>query len=76
MERLREGVARLGLPGPAAADAGVITMSAGVAEIDPESVDPNRAIHAADRAMYKAKRLGRNQVEVAAAPSRAYGLTG
>jgi diguanylate cyclase (GGDEF)-like protein len=74
VERLREGVARLGLPGSTAA--GTITMSAGVAEIDPESGDPNRAIDAADRAMYEAKRLGRNRVEVAATPSRAYGLTG
>ena len=38
--------------------------------------DPSAAIAAADRAMYEAKRLGRNRVEIAAGTRAAYGLTG
>ncbi len=75
VERLRAGVARLALPGPSAAAGGIVTLSAGVAEIDPGDADPHRAITAADRAMYEAKRLGRNRVEVTPAASRASGVS-
>jgi hypothetical protein len=49
---------------------------AGIAAIDIDCPNPHSAIAAADRAMYEAKRRGRNRVEIASAPVRAYGLTG
>ena len=76
VERLRASVAELALPHRAAVQGGIVTLSAGIAEVDPELADPHEAVGAADRAMYEAKRLGRDRVEVAAPVSRMYGLGG
>ena len=65
VQRLRESVARLALPCSSPGEGRVVTLSAGIAEIDPACADPREAVAAADRAMYLAKRLGRNRVEVA-----------
>lgn len=43
-----------------------LTVSAGVAQLDPEAHDePEQLIHVADTALYAAKKNGRNRVEVA-----------
>jgi two-component system chemotaxis response regulator CheY len=76
VERLRASVAQLALPHPSAAPGGILTLSAGIAAIDPELADPHEAVGAADRAMYEAKRLGRNRVVVSAPFSCVYGLGG
>jgi diguanylate cyclase (GGDEF)-like protein len=76
VERLRGSVAQLALPASTAAGEGIVTLSAGIAAVDAGCSSPHAAIAAADRAMYEAKRLGRNRVEMASAPARAYGLTG
>lgn len=39
-----------------------ITVSIGVAEVDPDAVDFDRAMEAADKALYQAKQKGRNKV--------------
>jgi diguanylate cyclase (GGDEF)-like protein len=43
----------------------VVTVSIGVAEPEDSSVDPEEVIRAADQALYRAKRAGRNLVVVA-----------
>jgi diguanylate cyclase (GGDEF)-like protein len=48
------------------------TFSAGIAAFEP-SMDLERWIRAADRALYKAKRKGRNQVAVAGATNTLQG---
>lgn len=73
VERMRAIVAELALPRRTTGGPDVVTVSAGIAEIDTERCDPHEAIAAADRALYEAKRLGRNRVEVAAV-ARVYGL--
>jgi len=42
-----------------------ITVSIGVAEPEATGADPEDVIRAADQALYKAKRAGRNRVFVA-----------
>jgi diguanylate cyclase (GGDEF)-like protein len=55
-ERLRQAVAAAGLLEPA------VTLSAGVASWDPRKLPIGRAVDAADRALYEAKRQGRDRV--------------
>jgi diguanylate cyclase (GGDEF)-like protein len=50
---------------------GVYTVSAGVAEFDPDMKDPTELVAAADRAMYRAKADGRDRVRAEAPGSRA-----
>ena len=45
------------------------TISAGIAQLEPEE-PPQLALHRADRAMYRAKFIGRNRIEVAPQASR------
>jgi diguanylate cyclase (GGDEF)-like protein/PAS domain S-box-containing protein len=64
-ERIRLAVESLQIP-HLASDAGVVTVSAGVAALQPrQGDDAVSLVAAADRALYAAKRLGRNQTCVA-----------
>ena len=66
-ERLREAVQKLAIPHPARVPAGVVTVSAGVAELKRSDGGQFGAVlDRADRALYRAKELGRNRVEVVA----------
>jgi diguanylate cyclase (GGDEF)-like protein len=64
-ERIREGVAALKVETPAGTIG--VTLSIGVAEYDRQMESPEDLIAAADRALYAAKRAGRNRVVVASA---------
>ena len=67
-EALRVAVEAQALPHPASPVSAHVTVSVGVATIIPEvSRPPERLIASADRAMYAAKRQGRNRVCVAPA---------
>jgi diguanylate cyclase (GGDEF)-like protein len=60
-ERLRVQVEALGISNPASG--GLLTISLGVAVVVPDrTVSPSCLILAADRALYSAKRMGRNRV--------------
>lgn len=59
-ERVRAVVAEHAFP---LAIAGAITVSIGVAVFPEDAADPMSLIQAADRALYEAKRKGRNRVE-------------
>lgn len=66
-ERLRAGIEALRIPHPLVENSGVLTVSVGVASICPTQDDiPQVLLEKADRAMYQAKRNGRNQVMVMA----------
>lgn len=62
-DRVRLAVRRLGIRHEGSAF-GVVTISAGVASIRPIAVDrqPNRLVHVADEALYRAKKLGRDRM--------------
>ena len=67
MDRMRAEVERLAIPSPATG--GALTLSVGIAEVDP-AVDRTPAdwIARADAALYAAKSRGRNRVESATPP--------
>jgi diguanylate cyclase (GGDEF)-like protein len=60
-ERLRSAVEALALPHPAG---GVVTVSAGVAQLSDGASRPDQVFELADQALYRAKDNGRNRVEV------------
>ncbi len=62
-ERLRQTVQGLGLEHPRSSIASHVTISLGVASLVPDAAsDPKKLLDAADAALYKAKRNGRNRV--------------
>ena len=61
-ERLREAVERTPFPGAEAQPHGRLTMSIGVCEYPRDTRDKRGVIEVADRAMYRAKQLGKNRV--------------
>jgi diguanylate cyclase (GGDEF)-like protein len=60
-EELRQSIAELSLPGPGTS----VTISVGVAIMPDDAIDSEQLIRAADRALYLAKSLGRNRVQLA-----------
>jgi len=62
LERLRQTVE--GLTFPASSDLQV-TVSIGIAELEPSDISIDAALKRADDAMYRAKKGGRNRVEIA-----------
>jgi len=71
LERVRKAVADLALEHRANADAGVVTVSTGVAACGVDRrISSEQLIAEADEAMYEAKACGRNQVRAAQATSR------
>ncbi len=66
-ERLRAAVEGLGIPHAASPVAPHVTVSLGVATLVPSRGSaPEALLAAADRALYQAKRAGRNRVAIAA----------
>ena len=63
-EKIRRAIERNEFPGQEAQPGGNLTVSIGVAELDPEKDTPNDLIEKADRALYQAKDEGRNKVVV------------
>jgi diguanylate cyclase (GGDEF)-like protein len=66
-ERLRELLARSRFAGESAQVA--LTVSIGVASVLGQGADFEKLVHAADTALYEAKRQGRNRICVAAEPA-------
>ncbi|MBY0395328.1 MAG: diguanylate cyclase, partial [Thermoleophilia bacterium] len=65
-ERLRAAVEDLAIPHPTSPVAPIVTVSLGLASAQPAMGDaPEALIRAADAVLYRAKRAGRNRVEVA-----------
>jgi diguanylate cyclase (GGDEF)-like protein len=62
-ERWRAAVAAAPFQTPGGARVGV-TLSVGIAELEPRFASPGELVAAADRALYAAKRKGRNRVEL------------
>jgi diguanylate cyclase (GGDEF)-like protein len=63
VDRLRQEVEHLGIAAPSG-PAGVLTVSAGVAELDADDANGKEWIERADEALYRAKALGRNRVQL------------
>ncbi len=62
-EKLREGVANIGLPSAAGQPLGHLSVSIGVAQLE-EGEDGAALVQRADRAVYVAKKEGRNRVSL------------
>jgi diguanylate cyclase (GGDEF)-like protein len=63
-ERVRKSVANSSFPNERAQPDGKLTVSLGVATFSPIMTTPDAFIREADNALYRAKRAGRNRVEV------------
>jgi diguanylate cyclase (GGDEF)-like protein len=66
LDRIRDAVAAMAIPHPRNASWGVVTISVGMALIDPETA-PDDWLRSADAALYEAKASGRNATRSAAA---------
>ena len=70
MERLRGAIQDLAIPHASRRPPGVVTLSIGVAEWDPDQNEtPAQVLAAADVALYAAKQHGRNRVVAPARPA-------
>lgn len=64
-EKCRQAVVQLAIPHRHSPPPQIVTVSIGVSSLIPkQGVDPTELIHKADMALYKAKQLGRNRVEI------------
>jgi diguanylate cyclase (GGDEF)-like protein len=63
-ERIRQRVERTRVPHGKTQPLGVVTVSIGVSAFDKSLQTPTAIIGAADRALYLAKRRGKNRVEL------------
>jgi diguanylate cyclase (GGDEF)-like protein len=64
-ERVREGIFALGMPHPASGVGAVVTVSAGVAQLEKaDAGDFEAVLRRADVGLYRAKEHGRNHVDV------------
>jgi diguanylate cyclase (GGDEF)-like protein len=70
VQRLRARVSLLAIPHLRSAVGGVVTVSAGIAEMSAETMTAQHAIQAADMALYQAKKLGRDRTELAVPSAR------
>ena len=69
-ERIRRRITRVRFPHGKSQPLGSVTVSIGVSAFVPEALDtPEKIIEAADRALYLAKRLGKNRVETFELPA-------
>jgi diguanylate cyclase (GGDEF)-like protein len=64
-ERIRAKLEATAFPNEKVQPSGNLTISVGLAECPDDATDRSELIAAADRALYTAKRLGRNRVEMA-----------
>jgi two-component system cell cycle response regulator len=64
-ERVRQGIVALGIPHPACGVGAVVTVSAGVAQLeDADAGDFQAVLRRADAGLYRAKEHGRNHVDI------------
>jgi len=63
-ERIRASIAAAELPGVGADDEAHVTVSVGLASIPGAASSPDELVRNSDKALYLAKRLGKNRVEV------------
>ena len=68
-ERIRAAISALNIPHTDSSAAEHVTVSVGAVSADASKLAPNVLLLAADQALYAAKTLGRNRVEVAADPT-------
>lgn len=64
-QRLRESIEAFAFPRQEVQPGGVVTVSVGVSAFPDDAVGKQELIELADRALYRAKRSGRNCVRVA-----------
>jgi diguanylate cyclase (GGDEF)-like protein len=63
-ERIRASIAAADLPGVASGDGAHVTVSVGLGSFPGAASSPDELVRNADKALYLAKRLGKNRVEV------------
>ena len=64
-ERMRDAVASLAIPHPAAGEGAVVTVSGGVAKLEQSDAgDFEAVLKRADASLYQAKAMGRNRIDI------------